>query len=559
MKVAIYTRVSTDKKEQKLSFQSQSEYYTQYCLEKGYDLYHIYADEGITGTKKDRKEFINMMLEAGLDVERNKSNKIISFEKSDREPKFNYILMKDITRFSRNLNIIDTVRALRDKKVYLIFEDMNITTEDDKWEFQFGLYMTFSQQESLDKSSKLKWAYERRKEQGKWHMSNPLFGYEYNKDKGIYEVNEEEAVWVKKAFDLYVNELEGTKNVATYLNNNNVKTRRGKEWRADGIKRMLTNEKYIGKVAMGKLQNAAVTSETKTQIKIDKENWKVIENGIAAIIDEETFNKAQEILSSRVAKMADGSKVGSKKVKSIFHKKIKCSKCGSFFTRVKGSKVKEGKTIPEYNYFCINRRTLKSCDMRGVSHNVLIRELQRLIDSGIIRSLILKTSGAGNEGLEINLFEKILDDINKQRSEIDTNTVEIQKQIDDVTKKIDLLYENFFNDDTTDLMKQITTKKLEQLAEEQNKLELKKLECSTAAIDEKERYIKEYYSSMQQLSKKKKFTVEELIEWIDRIEVHENRVLHFYFKFPSMYKIQFGDGITPEESDLVYTRFDVKY
>lgn len=561
LKTAIYTRVSTDKEEQKLSFKGQAEYYSKYCKEKGYDLYAIYADEGITGTKKNRKEFINMMIDAGLDIQKDEDGMITGFKASKREPKFNYILMKDITRFSRNTNVIDTVRALVDKNVYLIFEDMNLTTDKKNWELEFNLYLTFSQQESLDKSNKIRWAYERRKESGKWHMSTPLFGYKYNKEKDEYEVIDEEAIWVRKAFDMYINDLEGTKNIATFLNSNKVKTRRNKEWRSDSVKRLLTNEKYTGKVIIGKYQNGEVTSETKTKKKVDDENkWNVIENGIAPIIDEETFNNAQEILKNRVKQMADGSKIGSKKVKSVFHQKLKCSKCGSFFTRVKGTKEKkDGTKIHQFNYFCLNRRTLKSCDMRGVSHDVLTRELQKMIDTGLIRNLILKSADSNDSGKETNLFKEALKRIDEQRLDAETKVLEIQNQINEIENKIDVLYGIISKSGTSEIMIEKTTEKIEQLAIEQKDLELKKLEFSSSSLDQKEKFIRDYYKSMVQLSSKKTYTLEEIIKWIDVIEVHENRELHFYFKFPSIHRLRIEDSLLPEESNLVRTRFDVKY
>ncbi|MEX3710846.1 recombinase family protein [Cytobacillus horneckiae] len=559
-KTAIYTRVSTDKEEQKLSFKSQAEYYNKYCEEKGFEVYDIYADEGITGTKKNRKQFINMMYDAGLDTQKDEDGVLTGFKASKRKPKFNYILMKDITRFSRNTNVIDTVRALRSKKVFLIFEDMNLTTEKKDWELEFNLYLTFSQQESLDKSNKLRWAYERRKEKGIWHMSNPLFGYKYVKEKKNYIVNEEEAKWVRKAFSFYINEKWGTQTIATYFNDNGVKTRRGKDWRQDGIKRMITNEKYTGKVIIGKLRNADVTSETKTKQANNPDEWKVIENGIPAIIDNETFQKAQKILSERVYELSDGTKKGARKIKNIFHQKIKCAKCDSYYTRVKGTKIRNGVRIPEYNYYCMNRRTFgkKSCDMRGVSHKVLIRELQRMIDTGIINNLILKTSGEGNDGLENNLFEDILKQIEKERCESQSKIDELQREIDIIAAKIDTLYENFLSGEVNEKIKSITMKKIETLGTDQEQLEIQKLNYSFSVLDEKERNVKEYYESMKELTRRKTYTVENLIEWIDRIEVNEGKKLCFYFSFPSMYKLQLNNFST-EEHSLVTTRFDVTY
>ena len=58
-KVAAYCRVSTDNEDQANSFESQQRYFRQY-IERNpdWELYEIFADEGISGTNtKKRKEF----------------------------------------------------------------------------------------------------------------------------------------------------------------------------------------------------------------------------------------------------------------------------------------------------------------------------------------------------------------------------------------------------------------------------------------------------------------------------------------------------------------------
>lgn len=62
-KVAAYCRVSTDNEDQANSFESQQRYFRQY-IERNpdWELYEIFADEGISGTNtKKRKEFNRMI------------------------------------------------------------------------------------------------------------------------------------------------------------------------------------------------------------------------------------------------------------------------------------------------------------------------------------------------------------------------------------------------------------------------------------------------------------------------------------------------------------------
>ena len=60
MKVAAYCRVSTDKEDQANSFESQQRYFREYISrQSGWELYQIYADEGITGTSTKKRAAFN--------------------------------------------------------------------------------------------------------------------------------------------------------------------------------------------------------------------------------------------------------------------------------------------------------------------------------------------------------------------------------------------------------------------------------------------------------------------------------------------------------------------
>lgn len=84
-RVAAYCRVSTDNEDQANSFESQQRYFKQY-IERNpdWELYEIFADEGISGTStKKRKEF----------------NRMIACAKNGD---FDLIITKEISRFARN-------------------------------------------------------------------------------------------------------------------------------------------------------------------------------------------------------------------------------------------------------------------------------------------------------------------------------------------------------------------------------------------------------------------------------------------------------------------------
>ena len=96
MNVAAYCRVSTDKKDQINSLETQKNFFEEYAERKKDNMVKIYADEGISGTKvKNRKQFLQML----RDAERG------FFEK---------LLVKDASRMARNT--VDFLQGIRKLK-----------------------------------------------------------------------------------------------------------------------------------------------------------------------------------------------------------------------------------------------------------------------------------------------------------------------------------------------------------------------------------------------------------------------------------------------------------
>ena len=130
-KVAAYCRVSTDNEDQANSFESQQRYFRQY-IERNpdWELYEIFADEGISGTNtKKRKEF----------------NRMIACAKNGD---FDLIITKEISRFARNtLDTLKYVRMLKEKGIAVFFEEENINTLTMDGELLLVILSSVAQQE----------------------------------------------------------------------------------------------------------------------------------------------------------------------------------------------------------------------------------------------------------------------------------------------------------------------------------------------------------------------------------------------------------------------------
>lgn len=550
MKVAIYTRVSTDHDEQLSSLKNQEEYYIDFCHRKGYEIFKIYADEGTSGTNMKRENFLQMLHDAGLDVVE-KMNGKIEFQISDRKPKFEKIITKDVSRFSRNINAIEIVRALKRKGVYIYFENADLSTEMDDWEFRLGLFLLFSQQESIDRSKKVQFGKLQRAKKGKWKIPVVLFGYRYDEEKGEYVIDEREAAIVREIFDMYVNQRKGTKIIAKELNQKGKLTRRGNKWDSVAIKRLLKNEKYVGTVILHRYTKQDIFSNAR-YVKRDPSEWIIHENAIPAIIDRETWERAQEIFETRTKESPDGAKYGIKTAQSKFYKKLICSKCGAYFARVstKKERKKTNETYIDYNYFCRNRRIYGTCDMKGISHNVLEREIMSLARSKVIREMVAKRNK------EQEIYEVLMGIQKRKMESIEKEREKMQNRINEISQQIDKLYDTFLNsDDNSKFLIEATQRKIEQLEVERKNLEREKMKWDVSHIEEENRQIQRTYQKIQEYVEKETYTFDEMLNMIQKIVVYEEtkegRELEFYFNLPTMLAYMFEDEIENVETEII--------
>lgn len=230
IRVAAYCRVSTDSQDQANSFFAQVRYYSDYIsYNDKMTLVDIYADEGITGTEiAKRDEFKRMMKDA-------KNRKI------DR------VLVKNITRFARNsLECLEAIRALKSYGASVYFENDHIDTALMNSEMIVYIKGAFAQNEAIAASRRMALSNRMRMEDGTFISSNVPYGYRL--ENGEMIIVEEEAIRIRKVFELYLSGM-GANNIVREMR----RTEQGDmRWTMNGIKYMLTNERYVGDMLMQK-------------------------------------------------------------------------------------------------------------------------------------------------------------------------------------------------------------------------------------------------------------------------------------------------------------------
>lgn len=309
MKVAAYCRVSTDRADQANSFESQQRYFREYIAGRpDWELYEIYADEGVTGTStRHRRAFQRMMEDA-------------------RRGCFGLILTKEVSRFSRN--ILDTIaytRQLKNLGVGVSFLNDGIHTLEPDAELRLSIMGSLAQEESRRISQRVKWGQTRRMEQGVV-FGRSMLGYDVV--GGRMWINPQGAEIVRQIFLKYVHERKGTTVIARELREAGYKTYGGGTvWRNTTILKILRNEKYCGDLRQKKTITPDYLTHRK-QYNHGQEAFVFLRDHHEPIVSRQLWLQAQRELDRRDVDGHLGAGHGNRYPLSG---KVKCGLCGGSF------------------------------------------------------------------------------------------------------------------------------------------------------------------------------------------------------------------------------------
>ena len=455
MKIAAYCRVSTEKEAQIDSLEKQIEFFNEFVKKNGYELYKLYADEGISGKQtKNRKQFQQMMLDA-------------------KAKKFDKVVVKDVSRFARNT--VDLLQSVRELKSYNVGVDFlnNGEVMEGGSEFILTILGAMAQQESANMSKRVKFGKDITAQKGR--VPNIVFGYDKMPDeKYILKVNEEEAKIVKEIFESYVYKGWGTTKIAWDLNDRGIRTKRDKaKWVQNGIVRMLKNPIYTGRVTNKKSEVTDFITGTRKDIPEDE--WIIVERPEMRIISDELFNKAQEILEQRSKEFKLKSK--REKTEYVFSTLIYCKHCGYSFRRMKRKYSETGK---EYiRWVCSGRNAM------GVNHcpNTTVIDEEELLNAiKVYLKSIIK-----NKKNFMQVVEKEFEKITKLRENNERSEESLLQEIEKVTAKKQKYMEMFQNDViNVKELKQYTNPLNEDIARLERELKLITSEIKEKDVLEKE-------------------------------------------------------------------------
>ena len=338
LNVAAYIRVSTDMSDQENSYETQEKYFNQ--LIEGnpeWNAVGVYSDYGISGTSKEKRTGFRRLM------------------RHCKDGKIDRIVCKSISRFARNTaDFMSALDTLHDCGVTILFEKENLDTADPTSDFILTTLAAIAQEESRSISGNIRQGNKMRFPKG--DVPNKImYGYRYNgkmvtSESGYeykdIEIVEEEARVVRRIFNEVV-EGKAYTEIARGLNQDKIpapvtdavraRKRNSKKgqlnsdlqdgWTGGHITRIVRAERYMGAVLIQKKFTPDYLTHEVRDNKGEVPQY-FVRNHHPAIIDEELFQKAQDVVKVN-SELYNRTRFGRKP--RAFSQRLICGECGRFF------------------------------------------------------------------------------------------------------------------------------------------------------------------------------------------------------------------------------------
>lgn len=257
-KVAIYIRVSTlDQAKDGYSLAAQERALRKYCSDKGYSIYSLYADEGVSGKDMVHRPSVQRLM-------RDAENK-----------EFDIVLFWALSRFTRSVSdLYQSVYKLNKLNIDLVSYTEAFDTSTPFGRAIIGILGVFAQLERELTSERVSLALDEKFKQSKYA---PAFLKGYTKKNDKLKIIKNEADCVQLCFNSYI-KTENLSETARILNSAGYRGKRGKKFSANSVKVILKNKTYAGYVCFKREERLGIHE---------------------SIISTDTFKKVQNILKRR--------------------------------------------------------------------------------------------------------------------------------------------------------------------------------------------------------------------------------------------------------------------
>ncbi len=520
-RTAIYARLSKEDgdKAESNSIASQKALCEEYIANHNdLELVKTFVDDGYSGVDFERPAFKQM-------------------ETDLREGKIDAVIFKDLSRFARNY--VDSGRYL--EKVFPILGIRYISINDNydsakenhpSSSFAISLKNVINDSYCKDLSVKIRSNLDVKRRKGEYVGAYTPYGYmKDSQDKNKLIVDEKAGGIVQEIFSLY-KDGKSIGQIAEHLNSIGIpspmehkissginfetsfKTNEKAKWSYNAVRRILTNEAYIGILAQGKRG----TPNYKVHVvqKRDESDWIRVEDAIPALITYDDFMSVKNMLGR------DTRVVGSNTEENPFSGFVFCGDCGQPMIK----KIVPSKRKKYYYFVCSTYKRHEGCS----PHNMSMKELTRTVKNAIVSHInhILDLSKT------LEYIEK-LPSANRLILDYETQIENMEREIEHLHKMKLRIYEDLTNgildkQEYADFRQQYKM----QIEEKSDSLERLKREKKDALVSNNSEKV--WVTLFRQYENIEELNRRVLLALIDKILVYEGHTLEVVFRYRDEYK-----------------------
>ena len=474
-----------------------------------------YVDDGISGTTDDERDSFQEML------------------KDIKNGRINCVIVKDLARSFRNYSdqgyyLDDWFPRYNVRFISLYHQPLDSYREPRNMRsIAVPIQGVMNENHCAETSDKVRQVFNMKRSRGEHIGSFALFGYKkHPEDNNALLIDEPAAGVVRDIFNMFLNGI--SKNaIVRKLNEQGVlcpsaykrevqklkytqpSLDPGKrpQWTASTVSGILHNRMYCGDMVQGKWRIKSY--KIHVQERVPENEWYIVENTHAAIIDRLTFKKVQTLLKK------DTRTSPRQKELYLFSGFLRCANCGKAMAR---SQVR-GRVY----YFC---RTYKdqsktACTKHSIKHDKLEAAVLHAVRQQVYLAVHYEDTIAGVNKAPL---------LKSQSLKLANALEQKQKELGKLARYKQAVWQDWKDGEISpveyhhmkeDYDGQIT--KLEQI--------IKNLEKERLELEKEDAAENSFFSAFRQYQNIGKLTRDILIELVDCITVHENSVIRIKFRF----------------------------
>lgn len=381
---------------------------------KDLTLTETYVDNGYSGTKFDRPEFMRMM----EDVKRGR---------------IECIVVKDLSRFGRDYletgYYIETIFPLLNVRFLAITDDFDSSRESDRNSISVPIKNIVNAMYAKDYSRKQETFRELCKKTGRVMGINAPYGYKLSEQTKRLEIDDETAPYVRMVFAWSLAGVTRIE-VANRLNYMGVQSpgayigrKVGEKWSDSSIKQILYNPAYAGFHIMGKSKTSLYRGIS--SMKIPRSEWLYFPNYHEPYITFDDYEKINQMIAENKAEM-DARLAVRKEVREqmpdCFQGMVYCADCGGRMNFCRGSHHRGYEDISFCYYRCRYKKEFAKCSNKKVQQNYLkimvMDQLRLLIRVAVDkRRLLLDIQSGSVQSAAITRIQKNISRLSENERE----------------------------------------------------------------------------------------------------------------------------------------------